>query len=326
MRTIQFYILAAFILLGCFIAQAQPAPTALLSRLPAIPSVSCDADVSEIEHFSNQIHQVEVALDEAVEQIHAEAQAKAELNSGKMKAHAMRKAGLNEKDAEKLEKSKNKKEEGRKLAEKMIGEKYGHSLGELEKVGEMSEAEQEKWAQQYAGDFINQSEANPATPKQQNEAKRMFELGQEQKSIAGEITAKMERASKILNDVNERGLAEEKILEEKIRPLEKQLCSGICTDAEIARSNAAEKQIHALKIKFCEKMSPLQTEAISQYLTTVKTLLPMYLRLTEIQNEIAEIQQLGEIMHADLSGYEAVDEYAVVLQKAYKYWVGEFNK
>lgn len=47
-------------------------------------------------------------------------------------------------------------------------------------------------------------------------------------------------------------------------------------------------------LQYCEKMSPLQTNAIAQYLTTLKALFPDYRRLTEVQNEIVKFQ-FGEI-------------------------------
>ena len=73
-------------------------------------------------------------------------------------------------------------------------------------------------------------------------------------------------------------------------------------------------------------MSPLQTEAISQYLTTVKSLLPDYRKLTNVQNEVAKLQQIGEIVPQDLSCYAAIDEYATALLDAYKYCIGKFNR
>ena len=73
-------------------------------------------------------------------------------------------------------------------------------------------------------------------------------------------------------------------------------------------------------------MSPLQTAAIEQYLTTLKSLLPDYRKLTNIQNEIATLQQIGEVVPTDLSCYSAIDDYADVLLSAYKYWFGKFNK
>ncbi len=136
----------------------------------------------------------------------------------------------------------------------------------------------------------------------------------------------MNRVALILKNVEQQDSIESRNIEEKIRPLEKQLCSGICSDAEIARSRAAEKQIYALKIKYCEKMSPIQTDAISQYLNTVKTLLPDYRKLADVQNEMVRLEQVGEITPQDLSCFAAIDEYATVLLEAYKYWVGKFEQ
>ena len=155
---------------------------------------------------------------------------------------------------------------------------------------------------------------------------KLVELGKEEKAIGERITFAMKKVSRLLKNVEIQDTIETRKLNEKIHPLEKQLCSGICSDAEIARSNAAEKQIYALKIKFCEKMSPMLIDAISQYLTTVKTLFPDYRRLTEIQNEITTLQQIGEVVPTDLSCYSAIDDYADVLLSAYKYWFGKFNK
>jgi hypothetical protein len=217
--------------------------------------------------------------------------------------------------------------EGRKAAEKVISEQYGISMQELETVGEMSDAEQEKWAQQYADQMKNKAMKNPqAATKKGDNAKRLFNLANEQKLLGEHITKRMNRVSQIFKNVEMQDTIETRKLEEKIRPLERLLCSGICSDAEIARSNAAEKQIHAAKIEYCQKMSPLQTDAIEQYLTTLKSLLPDYRKLTNIQNEIATLQQIGEVVPTDLSCYSAIDDYADVLLSAYKYWFGKFNK
>ncbi|MPN37754.1 hypothetical protein SDC9_185275 [bioreactor metagenome] len=198
-------------------------------------------------------------------------------------------------------------------------------MQELEKVSEMSEAEQEKWAQQYAAQMMNEAKKNPeAAIKKGDKTKRLFELAEEQKALGERITERMNRVALLFENVNQQDSIETRKLEVQLRPLEAQLVSGICTPAEAARSKAAEKQIYALKIKHCEKMSPLQADAISQYLTTLKSLLPDYRKLTNIQNEVVKLQQIGEIVPADLSCYAAVDGYADDLLSAYKYWIGKF--
>ena len=232
---------------------------------------------------------------------------------------------MSENDVQKLQKSDGNEEQGRKAAEKVVSEQYGVSMQDLEKVGEMSDEEQEKWAQNYASQQMQKAKQNPqAAIKKTEKSARLFELVKEEKAIGERITFAMEKVSHLFKNVETQDTIETRKLNEKIHPLEKQLCSGICSDAEIARSNAAEKQIYALKIKFCEKMSPMLIDAISQYLTTVKTLFPDYRRLTEIQNEITTLQQIGELVPQDLYCIKAVDEYADVLSSAYNYWVGVF--
>ena len=303
MSTRKIFMLLLTLLALYVTAEAQSTPEALLNQLPGVPTVNCAADTTEVNRFTDRIYGIKATIQEIVERIHSDAQ-------------------------ENMEELQNNvsEDKSRSAAEKSVSEQYGVSLRELEKVGEMNDSEQEKWAQQYADRMKNDAKKNPkATVEKGNKAKRLFELASEQKTLGESITERMKRVAMLLKEVEMQDSVETRKLEEKIRPLEQQLCSGICSDAEIARSNAAEKQIYALKIQHCQKMSPLQTEAISQYLTTVKSLLPDYRKLTNVQNEVAKLQQIGEIVPQDLSCYAAIDEYATVLLDAYKYCVGKFN-
>lgn len=301
MTTKRPYILLLILLSVHFTAKAQSTPEAFLSQLPTVPAINCVADTNEVNRFTDRIYKVKVALKENIDRIHSQIQS----------------------DIGQIPNNVNEKQ-SRKAAEKAVSEQYGFSLQDLEKVGEMSDAEQEKWAQQYASGMMNEAKKNPeAAIKKGDKAKQLFALASEQKTLGERITERMSRVAEILKNVEIQDSIETRKLTEQIRPLEKQLCSGICSDAEIARSRAAEKQIQALKIKFCEKLSPLQADAISQYLTTLKSLLPDYRRLTEVQNETVKLQQIGEIIPQDLSCYTAIDEYADILLEAYKYCVGK---
>lgn len=321
------YVLCFSIFIVCSFTQAQTTPEALLAQLPAVPTVNCTAEREEIDHFSDLVHQVKTIIQQEVDRIHADAQAGMERDRDKIVSNAIRQSGLNKNDVSKLQQSDGSEKEMRKAAEKVISGQVGLSLQELEKVGNMSEAEQEKWAQNYANQKMDEAKKDPkAAMKQGDKPKRMMDLANEQKELNEYITERMNRIGVMFTAIAQTDSIESLKLEDQMRPLEAQLCSGICTDAEIARSKAAEKQIHALKVEFCQKMSPLQTDALEQYLTTVKSLLPSYRRLTVVQNELSSIQQLGEIVPDDLSCLAAIDQYADQLLSAYKYWVGKFEK
>ena len=304
--------------------KAQTTPEALLSQLPPIPKVECTADTSEINRFTDKIYQVKSDLKEVVDRIQAKTQSNIEKN--KIISTQIKQSGLSKSDLQKLQESDGSEELGRKVADKIVSEQYGVSLQDFEKVGEMSDADQEKWAENYANNMMQKAKQNPqATIKKQDKSARLFELAKEQKTIGERITSKMARITRIFKDAEEQDTIETRILNGKLRPLEKQLCSGICTDAEIARSHAAEKQIYDLRLRYCEKMSSLQTNAIAQYLTTLKLLFPDYRELTKVQDEISRLR-LGVINPEDLSSYSAVEEYANILLDAYKYWVGKFRQ
>ena len=327
MKRKQNFIFLVMMLMAHDVLQAQSTPEAFLSQLPSPPSVNCAADRAEIDRFDNLISKVQEEIRQTMDRIHADAQAYMEKNTNKIAANAIRQSGLSKSDVRKLQQSDGSNEEGRKAAEKVVNQQNGISMQDLEMVSEMSEAEQKKWANQYADKMKNRVEHNPnAAANEGNNDKSMFDLANKQKLLGEHITERMERVSRIFKKVEMQDTIESRKLAAKLLPLEAQLCSGICTDAEIARSKAAEKQIHASRMEYCQKMSPLQTDAIEQYLTTLKSLLPDYRQLTNIQNEVAKLQQIGEIVPQDVSCYAAIDEYADVLLSAYKYWEGKFNE
>lgn len=285
-------------------ARAQSTPEAFISRLPPIPQSAATTDEATVGRFTDDVYRVKAELKRCIEQLHEQAQAKVEnLQKGWDERHA------------------------RQAAENQTQAQYGVSMQELERVGQMSDAEQEKWAQAYADRMTDQAKKDPkAAVKRGDPAARLFVLTEEQKTLGERITATMERGSRLFAEVARRDSVESRELEARIRPLESQLCSGIATPAEVARSRAAEKQIHALKTQYAEKMAPLQLDATRQYLTLLKSLLPDYRRLTVVQNEVARMQHLGDIVPEDLSCLSAVDEYATLLLNVYKYRIGRFEE
>ncbi len=305
--------------------EAQTSPEALLSQLPAVPIIDCAAEREEIDRFSDRIHKVKEALQQEVERIHADANKS--IRKSKLESDAIRRTGLQAKDVQQLQISNGSNIDGSKAAEKIISKQYGIDLHEIESVATMSDAEQEQWAKQYADLMKKKASKNPQStiPKDDN-AKMLFELASEQKKIGEYITEKMSRIALLLRQVDRQDSIENKNLEDKLIPLRKQLCSGICSDAEVARSKAAEKKIYDAQIEFCQMMSPRLTNTLEQYLITVKSLLPVYRKLTNVENKIAELQQIGNITPNELSCYAAIDDYTNALLNAYKYWVGKFNK
>lgn len=119
-------------------AKALTTPEAFLSQLPSVPSVACASDRSVVDKFSDRIYEVKASLKEVIDRFHEEAESKGE----EIQSNSDEKKSL-------------------KTAEKDISEQYGVSMSDLDKVGEMSDAEQEKWAQNYAGKMMQQAQKDP---------------------------------------------------------------------------------------------------------------------------------------------------------------------
>ena len=85
------------------------------------------------------------------------------------------------------------------------------------------------------------------------------------------------------------------------------------------------RQIHECHVEYCRQMSPLQLDFITKYLTGVKTLLPVYRRLAQVDNEIANEQLNIKNMLQDENIYaiSAIEGYADILKNAYKYCSGK---
>lgn len=304
----------------------QTTPEALLGQLPAVPNVDCAADVSVIDRFNNRIDNVLIALKQAADRIQAEAKNNEANTKEEALSDVARETGLSRNDLERLQRENAGEEQALKMAEKSLGGQFNLSLEEVQKLSEMSEADQEKWAQNYAGRQMQKAQQNPqAVAKKQAKSARLFELAKEQKVVNERITARMERIANLFTAVDLQDSIETRKMNEKLPALERQLCSGICSPAEIARSKAAERQIYNLRLQYCEKMSPMLTDAISKYLTTVKALFPDHRRLIEIQNEMATLQS-GVIISVNTSCYKAVNSYASALSSAYRFWAGKFEQ
>lgn len=65
-------------------------------------------------------------------------------------SNAARQAGISQADLEELQKNDGNEAKAREIAEESIKSQFNLSMDEIENLSEMSEAEQEQWAKNYA--------------------------------------------------------------------------------------------------------------------------------------------------------------------------------
>ncbi len=324
MKKKQSYILTVIVFICYLSTKAQSTPEAFLSQLPAVPSSVCNDDTSTINRYMAQISKVRSGIEAEEDKLGVQATANWEKNKDKMLSTNAANLGLNTSDMKKLMNENISEDEGLAIANKSVESRYGTSMEELQKVADMSEAEQEQWAKNFANKQIQKAQQNPeATAKKSEKNKHLYDLGVEQKTILERLSAIWEKVGKAEKNYRYQDSVQSKILQQKLEPLEKDpvLHGGCATAAELQRARALEKQIYNLKLQHCEKMSPILLDYILQYQSALKISFSDYVRQTEIANELSKIQNGLEASPVEASGLGAVDSYADLLLEAYKYWV-----
>lgn len=271
-----------------------------------------------------QISKVRSGIEAEEDKLGVQATANWEKNKDKMLSTNAANLGLSTSDMKKLMNENISEDEGLAIANKSVESRYGTSMEELQKVADMSEAEQEQWAKNFANKQIQKAQQNPeATAKKSEKNKHLYDLGVEQKTILERLSAIWEKVGKAEKNYRYQDSVQSKILQQKLEPLEKDpvLHGGCATAAELQRARALEKQIYNLKLQHCEKMSPILLDYILQYQSALKISFSDYVRQTEIANELSKIQNGLEASPVEASGLGAVDSYADLLLEAYKYWV-----
>lgn len=293
----------ALLLLLSFSSQikAQSTPEAFLGLLPVIPSSVCTCDDSDVDAFIDQIILVK----------------------GKIKEYADRlslASGVNEKQAI-------------KEAYASTSSMTGISQEELMKVANMSEAEQERWAQEYAAKQVATAKSGkPVSGEDPEKAKRLYNLNEERMKVKGEIDAIYNRLKVMNQDIIARDTVETRKKNAKIKTIEKAWADAPWPPRALMQDPAVDlkfkKQIYQCESDYCGTMSPLILDYLTKYLTGLKYSIPMYRRLCELDNKISLAQGLTAAVVKDENLYAvaAVEGYIDELEKAYMYRVGKFEE
>ena len=295
--------IVALLLLFAFSAdiKAQGTPEAFLGLLPGIPSSVCTNDESEVNAFSDQIILVK----------------------GKIKEYSDRislTAGKSEKEAER---------EAYAPASAMTG----ISQADLMKLANMSEAEQDKWAQEYAAKQVASAKAGkPVAGENADRAKKLYNLNEERVKVKGEIDAIYNRLVVIYQEIKVKDTIETRKKNAKIKSIEKAWESAPWPDGALMQDPKVDlkfkKLIYQCESDYCSTMSPLMLDYITKYLTGLKYAIPLYRRLQVLDNELAAVQGVSAAVVNDENLYAvaAVEEYAGVLSDAYMFRCGKFEE
>jgi len=270
-----------------FSAAAQTDPQTYISRIPSLPEKACTMTGAEKTEYSDIISNLHKDITDEIRQLKKEAKTNARDNEDKIKQNMAKQYGLSESDLEKMKNKKNMTEAERKeLMQKMM------------KGSKMPD---------------------------QKQSKNMYELASEQKNLIDRISSINNEFNDKLNDLDKTNETASAELNSKREPLVTELHSindgegGTEQDA-IHRKNVLAK-IHSVEEQYCSKMTPLYYYLLDERLAVLKSMLPDYKRLQEVNSELNK-NSTGiekDIAAPGLMELEAIEEYVKLLQSVFKY-------
>lgn len=300
------------------LTMAQVTPEAFLAKYPALPGNGCVKDPDQREEYMNNVRSVSKEIDEVMNRLNEEVHA----NSPDVQKQAMNKYatqyGLSAADVQKLQSGgKMSDKEKRAMANKMMQNSMNVSVDEIANLKNMSKEGKEAWAEAYSTEINADMQADPQKyKKQQIAGKNLMELTMLKKHLVdslGAIDSKFgQQFDRIEND-------QERIkMKEEIRKLEERRNNLMGEyNSEVDQLTS---EIKTKKQEYCSKYSPENLSIIQNYISHVKSSLPAYYRLQEIETAITKAQTGAEIkMQEGHLALGKVHTLAGALLKAYDY-------
>lgn len=278
-------------------AAGQSTAEAFMALLPPVPNVSCTADTSVIAKFSKQIDVFSKAFRNYSEKLSQKGEEYQQDDADEMAAAALSKAGI--------------------------------SMKEVEKLENMSEAEQEKWAKEYAEKMMAQSMSGNAGKN--SNAQKMTSLAQRQKALVDEMEVMKGVIASRAKDIEIADTLETRKLNKALAILAesvKDVTHGEgATAADARRWEAYTKACHSEQVKYCGNMSPLWINYVESHLSFTKKMIPMLREVAQIEAEIFRLQfnKQPPVVDNETYAIKAVEDYSYILARSYDFWAGKYE-
>lgn len=263
------------------------------NRLPELPGPVCEVDTSFKGQFMRQLSDIGQQVDEVYFKKKKEVEKEAENLKPEMEKKLAKDSGLSDADIQKLKDKKLSKEEKKKIADKMLQNTANISMGEIERLKKMSKEGKEAWAEAYntemmatmqSGDSVKTEEQIKMEKELQKNSK-LNEFVKEQKLILDRIHAVDIKYANKMTELRREDSIQTVILEEKLKPLRKQLENYPSKEEQ----KAIYKSMFGHYLTYCNKLSPMNINIIADVKNSLAPLLPEYDRLEEVNTEINKI-------------------------------------
>jgi hypothetical protein len=279
------------------------------------------------DQFVKAVTELQEVLSNDMQHRKQEASDYAAAHEAEMKAGLMRSSGFSESDVLRMQDGRElTAAEKKEMADRMVRQKTNMSIEEAQKLGSMSEANRQAWAQGYTAEQMAAAQARGGqNPGADNTAKRMYELSSEQSALATRLSQQKNDLLQRYTLMDQEAQAAKTALELELKPLYDELNTindgEGSTQADADHANRVVAKIHARQDQFCSQYTPRINGFIEICRTGTLLSVPDYDRLEQIQAELTAIQTGTAVSTAGkgLLSLQAVDEFLGYLSEAFRY-------
>lgn len=267
----------------------------LLTQFPSIPAPICITDTVEMENFHTQLRKVTRQLDSLSALRRARLEERIKEIKPEVEKNIAQDFNLSNSDLQKLKNKKLSASEKKDLMDKMLKDKANISMKQIDQLKKMKKEGNKEgilnWAEAYQTQQMAERISGDSTKtpeliefeKNLSKNKELNDLMKEQKQIIDRIAAVDKRITNKMIEFNKEDSIETAIRNRNNEPLEKMLVEDDL--------NNDQKQTILIKIAtnhliYCERISPMYIEIITDLKLSTEPLIPTYNRLEVINAEI----------------------------------------
>ncbi len=274
-----------------------------MSKLPPLPEDFCNTNSAAYSNFSDQVTKVIATIDDEIERIQKQTP-----TENQALKDISKKTGIS---TQKLNELINSEDEGEaeKIMQQQVQKQYGVSLSEFENVTNMSPAEQEKWAKEYA----KTDKAKQSSQK----AKSDYQSAEEINRLNAEITAYINEWSAMLTDLQKHRRLSKAECDTCIEKVRKNAPEPKYQGEHCINQNAIDEFIEKNEAECYKNYCNYMTPKIKAYLNRKKTDLPkvyeLMARKYKLENDLAKSQtgiDMNNMVSPDIIALGLIRDFA----------------
>jgi hypothetical protein len=309
------------------ILNAQISASDYLKKAPAIPSKDCYISGEKQDAFEKSVQDLASVVNDDAQQRKNDTEEYMRGNEDQMKANMMKKSGMSDADMKKMQSGEEMSDaETQAMANKMMQQQANISLDEAKSLSNMSEAEQEAWAQSKTAGQMADAQANPGKYTGANETNMtLYELASEQSALQKKIADTENQIKQQYKALDKDAKSAKSAMEVELKPLYDELNSindgEGSTQADVDHAARVIRKIHEKQDAYCEIFTPRMLGFIQTCKDTYAGALPDYDRVEEIQFQLTALQTGTPLITTGKGMYSllAVHQYLRYLADAYNY-------